>query len=209
MPLTRKLNGTLKMVPTPHHKTAYKSKSSKQSWLTRHKNLFTQLGEEMGFTVRELTDVNIMLEHEDLGNFELIFAWDGEDSKVRVESFHNSTYFSTYQFYRANKPRSHNDAQLGNAFIRLVRKNWVERTKPALVYIEVGDEILFSSDPAGAGQRTRAEVIGKGGEYGRNYLRIKTLEPRGVRKIRPAGTVWEVHYENIISVKKGKSPPLS
>lgn len=210
MPLTRKLNGTLKMVPTPHHKTAYKSKSSEQSWLTRHKNLFTQLGQEMGFTVKELTDVNIMLEHEALGNFELVFSWSYENPNVRVLSLHNSQILYTFTQWRGSgKPRSHNDGQLGNQFIKIVRKNWVERTKPPLNLIEVGDEVVFSSDPSGAGQHTRAEVIGKGGEGGRKCLRVKTLEPRGVRKIRPAGTVWEIHYENIISVKKGKSPPQS
>ena len=82
MTLTQKVNGVRKMKPTPHHKTAYKTKGSRQSWYDRHTKLFTELAEEIGFEVaqtnRYVNDekVVLVLRKSGFGDFQLTLTWD-------------------------------------------------------------------------------------------------------------------------------------
>ena len=204
--LTQKVNGVRKMIPTPHHKTAYKTKGSEQSWYDRHTKLFTDLAEEIGFEVSrqhyasQQVDVRLLLRKEGFGNFNLTLRWakDGA-STVRLYGNCTNSTVSPYQTWRGyEKPMSHNDAHLGNWFLKTIRKDWIEDKRPNKSQIRLGDEIVFSGKPSGGGQRTRAKIIGFGGEWGRNYPKVELLEERGVKKIKPIGTMMEIHYNCII-----------
>ena len=208
MTLTQKVNGVRKMIPTPHHKTAYKTKGSEQSWYDRHIKLFTELAEEIGFEV--LYDgylrnekAMLILRKSGFGNFTLTLQW-AKDGASTVHLFGNCTDETvyTYQTWRGwNKPQSHNDAHLGNWFLKLVRLDWVADNRPNIHQIKVGDEVVFSGTPGGGGQRTRAKVAGYGGAWGRSYFKVELLEERGVKKIKRVGTMMEVHYNCIIHHK--------
>ena len=209
MTLTQKINGVRKMIPTPHHKTAYKTKGSMQSWYDRHIKLFTDLAEEIGFKVIpkpaiELSgEVDLVLRKEGFGDFFLTLTW-AKDGASTVSLYGNCTNSITYpyQTWRGHdKPQSHNDAHLGNWFLKLVRLDWVSDNRPNKNEIKLGDEIVFSGTPAGGGQRTRAKVIGAGGAWGRNYYRVELLEERGVKKIKRVGSMVEVHYDCIVHHK--------
>ena len=212
MTLTQKVNGVRKMNPTPHHKTAYKTKGSMQSWYDRHTKLFTELAEEIGFEVSrqhyasKQVDVRLLLRKEGFGNFNLTLTWAKNGlSTVRLYGNCTDSTVYPYQTWRGwNKPQSHNDAHLGNWFLKLVRMDWIEDNRPNKTQIKVGDEIVFSGTPAGGGQRTRAKVRGYGGAWGRNYFKVELLEERGVKKIKPVGTMVEVHYNCIIHHTSGK-----
>ena len=205
MTLTQKINGVRKMIPTPHHKTAYKTKGSRQSWYDRHEKLFTEIAEEIGFEVSrethdEITGVFLTLKKKGFGNFQLTLRW-ARDGASTVHLYGNCTDETVYpyQTWRGyKKPRSHNDAHLGNWFLKLVRLDWIADNRPNKSQIKIGDEIVFSGTPAGGGQRTRAKVRGYGGEWGRNYFKVELLEERGVKKIKRVGTMMEVHYDCII-----------
>ena len=203
MTLTQKINGVRKMIPTPHHKTAYKSKSSAKSWMDRHQTLFTQLGKELGFDVVEdresVFKTVLLLRKAGFGEFQVTLRWwkDG-NSDVQVQGDCTNETVDTYWYWREGKPKSHNDAKLGNWFIKLVRQDWVESNRPNIGMIKAGDEIVFSRDPSGGGQRTKAKILGRGGKWGRSYFKTVLLEERGVKKVWPIGTKMEVHYEHII-----------
>lgn len=206
MTLTQKVNGVRKMKPTPHHKTAYKTKGSRQSWYDRHTKLFTELAEEIGFEVaqtnRYVNDekVVLVLRKSGFGDFQLTLTWD-QNGESFIRLYGNCTDETVYPYQNwrgGEKPRSHNDAHLGNWFLKLVRLDWIADNRPNKSEIKVGDEIVFSGTPGGGGQRTRAKVIGAGGAWGRNYYRVELLEERGVKKIKPVGTKMEVHYKCII-----------
>lgn len=209
MTLTQKVNGVRKMKPTPHHKTAYKTKGSKQSWYDRHTKLFTDLAEEIGFEVTCGIVLNgdgrknLTFKKKGFGEFYLKLEWArGGMSTVRLYGNCTDEEVYTYQTWRGHdKPESHNDAHLGNWFLKAIRRDWVEDNRPNKSEIKYGDEIVFSGNPSGGGQRTRAKVRGFGGSWGRNYFKVELLEERGVKKIKPIGTVVEVHYDCIISVK--------
>lgn len=206
MTLTQKINGVRKMIPTPHHKTAYKTKGSRQSWYDRHTKLFTDLAEEIGFEVicgivlngdgrRQLT-----LKKKGFGDFFLKLEW-AKNGMSTVRLYGNCTDETVYPYatWRGHdKPESHNDAHLGNWFLKLVRLDWIADNRPNKSQIKIGDEIVFSGTPAGGGQRTRAKVAGFGGAWGRNYYKVELLEDRGVKKIKSVGTMMEVHYNCII-----------
>ena len=210
---THKVNGVLKMVPTPHHKTAYRSRSTCYTWYKRHFELFCKIGEDMGFTLsrhgadiinkpEDLVGFYLQLESFQLGVFKVEFNWAPNGASwVRVVGSHTDETHNTYFHWREGKPASHNDGRLGNWFIKLVRLNWVKKNRPSMYKIKIGSEITFSGDPSGSGQKTRAKVLGKGGEWGKNYLKVELLEERGVRSVLPVGAKMEVHYENIIYVK--------
>ena len=205
MTLTQKINGVRKMIPTPHHKTAYKTKGSEKSWYDRHTKLFTDLAEEIGFEVASKwigsgMHLSLYPVHEGFGNFTLTLKWakNGE-STVRLYGNCTDDTIYPYQTWRGyEKPQSHNDAHLGNWFLKLVRLDWIADNRPNKSQIKIGDEIVFSGTPAGGGQRTRAKIIGIGGEWGRNYYKVELLEDRGVKKIKRVGTIMEVHYNCII-----------
>lgn len=204
MALTQKVNGVRKMIPTPHHKTAYKTKGSRQSWYDRHSKLFTELAEEIGFEVipkpASSGEVGLLLRKSGFGDFQLTLTWD-QNGESTVRLYGNCTDDTIYPYrnWRGwEKPRSHNDAHLGNWFLKLVRLDWIADNRTNKSEIKVGDEIVFSGTPGGGGQRTRAKVIGAGGAWGRNYFKVSLLEERGVKKIKPVGTVMEVHYDCII-----------
>ncbi len=207
MTLTKKVNGVRKMKPTPHHKTAYKTKGSRQSWYDRHTKLFTDLAEEIGFEVILLLngpdEVGLNLKKKGFGDFFLKLEWArGGMSTVRL--YGNCTDETVYPYatWRGHdKPESHNDAHLGNWFLKEIRRDWVEDNRPPIGHIKIGSEIVFSGNPSGGGQRTRAKVVGRGGSWGRKYFRVRLLEQRGVKKIKPIGTLVEVHYDCIFSVK--------
>ena len=207
MTLTKKVNGVRKMKPTPHHKTAYKTKGSRQSWYDRHTKLFTDLAEEIGFEVILLLngpdEVGLNLKKKGFGDFFLKLEWvRGGMSTVRL--YGNCTDETVYPYatWRGHdKPESHNDAHLGNWFLKEIRRDWVEDNRPPIGHIKIGSEIVFSGNPSGGGQRTRAKVVGRGGSWGRKYFRVRLLEQRGVKKIKPIGTLVEVHYDCIFSVK--------
>jgi hypothetical protein len=209
MTLTQKINGVRKMIPTPHHKTAYKTKGSMQSWYDRHIKLFTDLAEEIGFKVIpkpaiELSgEVDLLLRKEGFGNFTITLTWaKNGDSTVRLYGNCTDHTVYPYQTWRGHdKPQSHNDAHLGNWFLKLVRLDWVSDNRPNKYQIKIGDEIVFSGTPGGGGQRTRAKVIGAGGAGGRNYYRVELLEERGVKKIKRVGSMVEVHYDCIVHHK--------
>ena len=213
MKLTQKVNGVRKMIPTPHHKTAYKTKGSRQSWYDRHTKLFTDLAEEIGFTVSRQhytstqVDVILLLRKEGFGDFNLTLRWAKNGmSTVRLYGNCTDSTVCPYQTWRGSlKPQSHNDAHLGNWFLKLVRLDWIESNRPNKSQIKVGDEIVFSGTPAGGGQRTRAKVAGFGGAWGRNYYKVELLEDRGVKKIKRVGTMMEVHYNCIIHHTKGNT----
>ena len=206
MALTQKVNGVRKMIPTPHHKTAYKTKGSRLSWYDRHISLFTDLAEEIGFEVAHTkryvndTKVILVLRKSGFGDFQLTLTWAKNGmSKVRLYGNCTDDTKYPYRYWRGNgKPQSHNDAHLGNWFLKLVRLDWIADNRPNKSQIKIGDEIVFSGTPAGGGQRTRAKIIGVGGEWGRNYYKVKLLEDRGVKKIKRVGTMMEVHYNCII-----------
>ena len=207
MTLTKKINGVRKMIPTPHHKTGYLSKPTAKSWMIRHRTLFTELGKELGFEVtkeKRSDDIKciLILRKEGFGEFRVKLQWSKNGfSDVHVYGNCTSAKTETFNFWREGKPQSHNDARLGNWFIKLIRQDWIESNRPNIGTIKSGDEIVFSNDPSGGGQRTRAKVLSRGGEYGLKYFKVALLEERGVKKIHPVGTVMEVHYENLISVK--------
>ncbi len=213
MTLTQKISGVRKMKPTPHHKTAYKTKGSMQSWYDRHTKLFTDLAEEIGFEVSrqhytsKQADVRLLLRKSGFGDFTLTLKWAKNGlSTVRLYGNCTDSTVYPYQTWRGyEKPQSHNDAHLGNWFLKLVRLDWIESNRPNKNQIKVGDEIVFSGTPAGGGQRTRAKVRGYGGEWGRNYFKVELLEERGVKKIKRVGTMMEVHYDCIIHHTKGKA----
>lgn len=212
--LTQKINGVRKMIPTPHHKTAYKTKGSSQSWYDRHIKLFTELAEEIGFEVINNECVYLrnekamlILRKSGFGDFTLTLTWAKNGlSTVRLYGNCTDSTVYPYQTWRGyEKPQSHNDAHLGNWFLKLVRLDWIESNRPNKSQIKVGDEIVFSGTPAGGGQRTRAKVIGYGGTWGRNYYKVELLEERGVKKIKPVGYKLEVHYNCIIHHTKGNT----
>ena len=203
MTLTQKINGVRKMKPTPHHKTAYKTKGSRQSWYDRHTKLFTELAEEIGFDVlveSVFTGTMLTLKKKGFGDFTLTLSWSKNGlSTVRLYGNCTDSTVYPYQTWRGHeKPESHNDAHLGNWFLKLVRLDWVADNRPNIHQIKVGDEIVFSGTPAGGGQRTRGKIVGYGGAWGRSYFKVELLEERGVRKIKPVGTVMEVHYDCIV-----------
>lgn len=204
--LTQKIKGVRKMRPTPHHKTAYKTNASFKSWYNRHRNLFIQLANELGFEVVP-EHRRLKLKH-DIGTFAVCFHWDREHSTIEVYGHHVDETIHTFRHWRGEgKPKSHNDAHLGNWFLKLVREDWIESRKPEKDIIGAGDIIVFSGSPTGGGQKTRAKVIDRGGSWGNNYFTVELLEERGVRKIMPVGTVMEVHYDNIISYKPQPNTP--
>ena len=191
------------MLPTPHHKTAYKTKGSEQSWCDRHIKLFNDLAEEIGFEVEcqaLLTGPVLTLKKEGFGDFTLTLRWAKNGmSTVRLYGNCTDKIVYPYQTWRGHeKPQSHNDAHLGNWFLKLVRSDWITDNRPSKSQIKIGDQIVFSGTPAGGGQRTRAQIIGFGGSWGRNYYKVELLEERGVKKIKPVGSVVEVHYNCII-----------
>lgn len=207
MTLTQKINGVRKMIPTSHHKTAYKTKGSEQSWYDRHTKLFTNIAEEIGFevsketgTLSSFTGTILNIKKSGFGNFKLTLRWaKGGSSTVRLYGNCTDEEVYTYQTWRGyEKPQSHNDAHLGNWFLKLVRSDWIADNRPNKDEIKLGDEIVFSGTPAGGGQRTRAKVVGYGGAWGRSYFKVSLLEERGVKKIKPIGTMIEVHYNYII-----------
>mgnify|MGYP004178706283 CR=1 FL=1 len=205
MALTQKINGVRKMIPTPHHKTAYKTKGSKQSWYDRHIKLFTELAEEIGFEVLydgyiRWEKAMLILRKSGFGDFTLTLTW-AKNGMSTVHLYGNCTDETVYPYatWRGHdKPESHNDAHLGNWFLKLVRLDWIADNRPNKSQIKIGDEIVFSGTPAGGGQRTRAKVAGFGGAWGRNYYKVELLEDRGVKKIKRVGTMVEVHYDCII-----------
>jgi hypothetical protein len=200
MTLTQKINGVRKMKPTPHHKTAYKTNASEQSWLARHRDLFIQLAEEVGFEVG-VGSRELRLTH-DIGNFTVLFHWDREWSTIEMYGRCVEDTTRTYHHWRGDaKSKSHNDAHLGNWFLKNVREDWIESNMPPMEQIGPRDEIVFTSTPTGGGQRTRAKVIERGGKWGNNYFKVELLEERGVRKIKPVGSVVEVHYDCIVHYK--------
>ena len=209
MALTQKINRVRKMIPTPHHKTAYKTKGSEQSWYDRHTKLFTDLAEEIGFSVSRQhytstqVDVILLLRKEGFGKFNLTLTWAKNGlSTVRLYGNCTDSTVYPYQTWRGyEKPQSHNDAHLGNWFLKLVRLDWIADNRPNKSQIKIGDEIVFSGTPAGGGQRTRAKIIGFGGAWGRNYYKVELLEERGVKKIKPVGAIVEVHYDCIVHHK--------
>lgn len=203
MTLTQKINGVRKMKPTPHHKTAYKTNASEQSWYDRHTKLFTELAEEIGFDVlveSVFTSTMLTLKKKGFGDFTLTLSWSKNGlSTVRLYGNCTDSTVYPYQTWRGHeKPESHNDAHLGNWFLKLVRLDWVADNRPNIHQIQVGDEIVFSGTPAGGGQRTRGKIVGYGGAWGRSYFKVELLEERGVKKIKRVGTVMEVHYNCII-----------
>ena len=209
MTLTQKINGVRKMIPTPHHKTAYKTKGSRQSWYDRHIKLFTELAEEIGFEVAQTNrypkreQAVLVLRKSGFGDFTLTLTWD-QNGQSTVRLYGNCTDETVYPYatWRGHdKPESHNDAHLGNWFLKEIRRDWVEDNRPPIGHIKIGSEIVFSGNPSGGGQRTRAKVVGRGGSWGRKYFRVRLLEQRGVKKIKPIGTLVEVHYDCIFSVK--------
>ncbi len=193
------------MIPTPHHKTAYKTKGSKQSWYDRHIKLFTELAEEIGFEVLydgyiRWEKAMLILRKSGFGDFTLTLTW-AKNGMSTVHLYGNCTDETVYPYatWRGHdKPESHNDAHLGNWFLKLVRLDWIADNRPNKSQIKIGDEIVFSGTPAGGGQRTRAKVAGFGGAWGRNYYKVELLEDRGVKKIKRVGTMVEVHYDCII-----------
>ena len=200
MTLTQKVNGVRKMIPTPHHKTAYKTKGSEQSWYDRHEKLFTELAEEIGFEVaqtnRYVNDekVVLVLRKSGFGDFTLTLTWD-QNGESFIRLYGNCTdRRSTLRKRGWKKPRSHNDAHLGNWFLKLVRLDWIADNRPNKSEIKYGDEIVFSGTPGGGGQRTRAKIRGFGGSWGRNYYKVELLVVRGVKNITPGGRVMDVHY---------------
>ena len=208
MTLTQKINGIRKMIPTPHHKTAYKTKGSMQSWYDRHTKLFTNLAQEIGFEVisnpikSRSGEVDLTLRKEGFGEFYLTLKWAKNGlSTVRLYGNCTDDTVYPYQTWRGyKKPESHNDAHLGNWFLKLIRNDWIEDNRPPIGHIKIGSEIIFSDDPTGGGQRTRAKILSRGGAWGRSYFQVELLEERGVRKIKPVGYKMEVHYEGIIKV---------
>ena len=213
MTLTQKVNGVRKMNPTPHHKTAYKTKGSRQSWYDRHIKLFTELAGEIGFEVAQTTRLFdgtkavLVLRKSGFGDFTLTLTWaKNGQSTVRLYGNCTDEEVYTYQTWRGwYKPESHNDAHLGNWFLKLVRLDWIADNRPNIMSIKIGDEVVFSGTPAGGGQRTRAKVVGYGGAWGRSYFKVELLEDRGVKKIKRVGTMMEVHYNCIIHHTKGKA----
>ena len=125
--LTQKINGVRKMLPTPHHKTSYKASS--KSWYIRHRVLFIQLAQEVGFKVIP-GDHQLHLKH-DIGTFCVAFQWEGESSTIQMYGHYVDETIHTYRHWRGkDKPKSHNDAHLGNWFLKLVREDWIESRKP-------------------------------------------------------------------------------
>ena len=140
MTLTQKVNGVRKMIPTPQ-KTAYKTKGSEQSWYDRHEKLFTELAEEIGFEVaqtnRYVNDekVVLVLRKSGFGDFTLTLTWDQNgESFIRLYGNCTDETVYPYQTWRGwKKPRSHNDAHLGNWFLKLVRLDGSQTTDPTRV----------------------------------------------------------------------------
>ena len=155
------------------------------------------------FEVNGDGEVELTLKKKGFGEFYLKLEWArGGMSTVQLYGNCTDEEVYTYQTWRGhNKPESHNDAHLGNWFLKAIRRDWVEDNRPPIGHIKIGSEIVFSGNPSGGGQRTRAKVIGRGGSWGRKYFKVKLLEERGVKKIKPIGTIVEVHYDCIFSVK--------
>ena len=122
------------MKPTPHHKTAYKTKGSMQSWYMRHTKLFTDLAEELGFEVIALVTqthvVQCSLRKEGFGDFIISLMWDQDGmSTVRLVSNCTDSTVCPYQTW-SSRGKTHNDADLGNWFLKTIRKDWVETNRP-------------------------------------------------------------------------------
>ena len=175
--------------------------------MTDTPNFFINIAEEIGFEVSKETGTLssfigtiLNIKKSGFGNFKLTLRWaKGGSSTVRLYGNCTDEEVYTYQTWRGyEKPQSHNDAHLGNWFLKLVRSDWIADDRPNKDEIKLGDEIVFSGTPAGGGQRTRAKVVGYGGAWGRSYFKVSLLEERGVKKIKPIGTMIEVHYNYII-----------
>ena len=178
------------MYPTPHHKTAYVS--SPASWLKRHMDLFKEVGKELGFECTAFADI-ISFSHSKMDLDFQVFFYD-KMRIIKVIGNFIEGEINTYKKWRGeDKPASHNDGKLGNWFILLIRKAWVDKNRPKRWELSLGDEILFSSNPASGAERTRA-IIDWVDTPSNNFL-VVSQEQRGVN---PPFTEISIKYEHII-----------
>lgn len=76
-----------------------------------------------------------------------------------------------------------------------------------MYHFYAGQIVIFGRQ---SGQQTRAQVL----TVHRKSLTVKTLEPRGKKRIRPTGTVWRVHQslclpENSTEIRIGVKRKVS
>ena len=210
MAVTQVVKGKRKCIPTPHHKTQYKSAYSHASWKARYEQYLTYVLAEVGYeSVQEAPPEPSKGEHETsshfhhptMGNLTIIFDHLHRSLVVQLGGLESDS-LQTYRRWRGwDKPLSNNNACVGNWLLDTLREFWVKRNVNVST-LSKGDIISFRNNGSkGSGQVTKATVIGRGGAWGRNYFRVTLLEDRGVKKITPAGTEMEVHKDCIIWVE--------